>query len=126
MNKILKKTAAVLAFFIGLMSVIAGSRVLLEIDAKDYNVMVWLVTYNVIFGAISIVVAYFIWQGKKLGERLTIFILVMHFMVFLYLKFISETVASESIKAMIFRTSVWVLIVVLSIVIPNYINKQQK
>ncbi len=126
MNKILKKTAAVLAFFIGLMSVIVGSRVLLEIDAKDYNVMVWLVTYNVIFGAISIVVAYFIWQGKKLGERLTIFILVMHFMVFLYLKFISETVASESIKAMIFRTSVWVLIVVLSIVIPNYINKQQK
>ncbi len=120
-----QKTAAILALFIGVMSVFAGSKVLLEIDIKDYNVLVWLVLYNVVFGAISIVVAYFIWKDYAKAKKLTLFVLVMHFMVFMYLKFMSATVASESIKAMIFRTSVWILIAVLSIVIPKYLNKQE-
>jgi len=48
----------------------------------------------------------------------------MHFLVFIYLKFFSVTAASESVKAMLFRTSIWVLIVVLSMIIPSYFNKQ--
>ena len=118
-----QKTAAILALFIGVMSVFAGSKVLLEIDIKDYNVLVWLVLYNVVFGAISIVVAYFIWKNSAKAKKLTLLVLAMHFMVFMYLKFMSATVASESTKAMIFRTSVWVLIAILSIVIPNYLSK---
>jgi len=124
--KVLKKVAATLALFIGIMSVFAGSKVLLGIDIKDYNILTWLVTYNVIFGVISIVAAYLIWNAKKLSKNLTLFILVMHFMVFLYLKFFSDAVAIDSIKAMIFRTSIWLLIAVLSIIIPNYLNRQQK
>jgi len=124
--KILKKIAATFALFIGLMSVFAGSKVLLGVDIKDYNILTWLVIYNVIFGFISIVAAYLIWKAKKLSKSLTLFILVMHFMVFLYLKFFSDTVAIDSIKAMIFRTSIWLLIALLSIIIPNYLNRQQK
>jgi len=123
--KILKKIAATLALFIGIMSVFAGSKVLLGIDSKDYNVLTWLVSYNVIFGIISIVAAYLIWQAKKMSKSLTLFILTMHFVVFLYLKLFSDTVAIDSIKAMIFRTSIWLLIAVLSIIIPNYLNKKQ-
>ncbi|MCK4562527.1 MAG: hypothetical protein KAT78_06445 [Flavobacteriaceae bacterium] len=123
--KILKKLAAILALFIGVMSVFAGSKVLLGIDSKDYNVLTWLVSYNVILGLISIVTAYFIWKEISKGKNLTLFILIMHFMVFLYLKFFSETVAIDSIKAMIFRTSIWLLITALSIIIPKYLNKQQ-
>jgi len=122
---ILKKVAATLALFIGLMSVFAGSKVLLGIDSKDYTVLTWLVTYNVIFGIISIVVAYLIWQAKKMSKTLTLFILAMHFMVFIYLKFFSTTVATESVNAMLFRTSIWGLIAILSIIIPNYLNKKQ-
>ncbi len=121
-----QKFAAILALLLGLMSIFAGSKVLLEIDAKDYNILVWLVTYNVIFGAISIVVAYFIWKNYSKAKSLILFVLIMHFMVFMYLKFVSVTTASESIKAMVFRTSVWVLIVVLSFVIPKYLSKQVK
>ncbi len=124
--KILKKIAAVLALFIGLMSVFAGSKVLLDIDTKDYTILIWLVSYNVIFGLISIFAAYLIWKAKKNSKNLTLFILSMHFMVFIYLKFLSNTVATESVKAMIFRTSIWIFIVVLSIIIPKYFNKQQK
>jgi len=123
--KILKKIAATLALFIGLMSVFAGSKVLLGIDSKDYNILTWLVSYNIIFGVISIVAAYLIWKAKKMSKSLTLFILAMHFMVFLYLKFFSDTVAIDSIKAMIFRTSIWLLIAVLSIIIPNFLNKKQ-
>jgi len=124
--KILKKIAAILALFIGLMSVFAGSKVLLGIDTKDYTILTWLVSYNVIFGFISIFAAYLIWKAKENSKYLTLFILSMHFMVFIYLKFLSNTVASESVKAMIFRTSIWIFIVVLSIMIPKYFNKQQK
>ncbi len=123
--KLYNKIAAVLALFIGLMSVFAGSKVLLGIDTKDYNVLTWLVSYNVVFGVLSIFAAYLIWKAKEKSKNLTLFILTMHFLIFIYLKFFSNTVASESIKAMIFRTSIWILIVVLSIIIPKFlINKK--
>jgi len=122
---ILKKIAAALALFIGLMSVFAGSKVLLGIDTKDYTILTWLIYYNVIFGVISIVAAYLIWKAKEKSKSLTLFILAMHFLVFIYLKFFSDTVASESVKAMLFRTSIWVVIIILSIIIPKYFNKQQ-
>lgn len=124
--KILKKIAAILALFIGVMSVFAGSKVLLGIDSKDYTVLTWLVSYNVILGVISIITAYLIWKNISKGKNLTLFILIMHFMVFLYLKFFSANVAMDSIKAMIFRTSIWLLITTLSIIIPKYLNRQQQ
>ncbi len=125
-STISQKIAAILSLILGIMSVFVGSKILLEIDTKDYYILVWLVTYNVIFGAISIIVAYFIWKNYSKAKSLTLFVLSIHFMVFMYLKFVSETAASESIKAMLFRTSVWILIVVLSLVIPKYINKKIK
>jgi len=124
--KILKKIAAILALFIGVMSVFAGSKVLLGIDSKDYNVLTWLVSYNVILGVISIITAYFIWKDISKGKNLTLFILIMHFMVFLYLNIFSDNAAMDSIKAMIFRTSIWLLITTLSIIIPKYFNRQQQ
>lgn len=125
-GKSYKKGASVLALLIGLLSVFSGSKVLLGIDIKDYTVLTWLVSYNVLFGVLSIFAAYLIWKNKKVNKSLTLFILAMHFIVFIYLKFISATAATESIKAMIFRTGVWVLIVVLAILLPNYFSKQQK
>ncbi len=124
--KIFKKIAAFLALFIGLMSVFAGSKVLLGVDTKDYTILTWLVSYNVIFGLISIFTAYLIWRDNEKSKSLIFFILAMHFMVFVYLNFFSETVASESVKAMIFRTSIWILIAIFSIMIPKYFNKQLK
>ena len=121
----LKKIAALLALFIGIMSVLAGSKVLLGIDAKEYNILIWLVYYNVIYGFISIFAAYLIWRDKEKSKTLTLFILTSHFTVLVVLKYFISNVASESISAMNFRTSIWVLIAVLSLIIPKYFNKQQ-
>jgi len=123
--KTVKKIGAVLAFFIGAMSVFEGSKVLFGIDAKDYNVLTGLVTYNVAFGVISIIAAYFLWKENNVGKMMMWGVLSAHFMVFLYLQFFSETVADESKMAMIFRISIWLIIVLLSVVIPKMINKKQ-
>ncbi len=123
--RILKKIAAVLALLLGTLSIFAGSKVLLGIDTKNYTVLTWLVSYNVTFGFISVLTAYLIWKKMEMAKNLTLFILTMHFLVFVYLKFFSDTAAQESIKAMLFRTNIWIIITFLSILIPKYIQKKQ-
>ena len=123
-HKLLKNTGALLALFIGTMSVFAGTSVLLGTATKDYNVLQWLVIYNVVVGVISIIVAYLIWKDLKISKKLILTILGFHFLIFLYLNFLSETVAIESVKAMFFRVSIWSVVAILSILIPKYLHKK--
>ncbi|MCL7761881.1 hypothetical protein MPF19_00540 [Polaribacter sp. Z014] len=123
-QKFLHIIGAVFALFLGVMSAFAGTTVLLGAESKDYNVLKWLVIYNVVLGVISIVTAFLIWKNVPISKKLILVILGMHFSIFLYLKFISETVAVESIQAMVFRVSVWVVIAILIIVIPKYFYKK--
>jgi len=113
------KIASIFAFFIGAMSVFAGSKVLFGIDTKDYNVLKWLVFYNVILGVISILTSYLIWKKNKLSKSLIPTILVLHSGILMYLYFFSEIVATESIRAMVFRVSIWIFIFLLTF---NYKN----
>lgn len=107
-------TAAILALLIGIMSVISGSMVLLDYNIPNYNVLNWLVIYNVILGGISIVAAILIWKNNKSARKIILAILISHLFVFLYLYFLSQEVALESIKAMGFRVSVWTIIFLLT------------
>ena len=117
------KIACILAFFIGIMSIVAGSKVLLGIDSKNYTVLNWLVTYNVIFGLISIIVAFLIWTKHKFIKKAVAFILASHILLLIYLNFFSDNVASESINAMVFRVSIWTVI---SLIITINLKKQSK
>jgi len=121
--KITRKIAAILALLLGVMSVIAGSKVLLGADTKDYTVLTWLVIYNVVLGFISIYAAYLIWKDS--GRIMMLSIFSLHLLVLLYLKFISSIAASESVEAMMFRVSAWGLIIILSTIIPKYINQKK-
>ena len=123
---ILKKAAAILALFIGLMSVFAGSKVLLGIDTKDYNVLIWLVVYNLVMGFISLFAAYLMWKNNYRANNMITLILSLHFLVLVYLNFISDTAAHESQMAMIFRTIVWFTIAIFFIQIPKLLNKKDK
>ena len=108
------KIAAALALFIGVMSVIAGSRVLLSINVPDYNVLHWLVIYNVAAGVVSIAVAILIWQKSKLSIASSILVVAAHALVLILLITVfSEVAATDSMKAMIFRTTIWTAISVL-------------
>ncbi|MDF1517571.1 MAG: hypothetical protein RQ864_09955 [Lutibacter sp.] len=106
--------AAILALLIGIMSVVSGSMVLLNYNIPSYNVLNWLVVYNVILGGISLVAAILIWKNNKSARKITLAILISHLLVFLYLYFISREVALESIKAMGFRVSVWTVVFLLT------------
>ncbi|MDP3311775.1 hypothetical protein [Lutibacter sp.] len=111
--KYLYKIASILAFFIGMMSIIAGSKVLLGIDKKNYTVLNWLVIYNVGFGFISIVTAYLIGSKHQFAKKFILFILASHSILLSYLYFFNENVASESMNAMLFRISIWIIIFLL-------------
>ena len=112
--KIMHKIAAIIALLIGIMSVISGSMVLLNYNMPNYNVLNWLVVYNVILGGISIVAAILIWKNNKSARKIILAILISHLLVFLYLYFLNQNVAPESIKAMGFRVSVWTVIFLLT------------
>lgn len=105
--------AALLALIIGIMSVISGSLVLLKYNTPNYNVLNWLVIYNVILGFISIIVAILMWEKNKTGRRLISVILILHVLILAFLYFFSKEVAVESIKAMGFRVSIWIVILLL-------------
>jgi hypothetical protein len=107
------KIAAILALFIGIMTVFAGSQVLLGWQEKDYTILNWLVIYNVVLGFISIVAAYLFWKKHLRSIQIASTILSFHAIVLIYLSCFSETVATESIKAMIFRVTIWLLITIL-------------
>ncbi len=113
------KTAAILALLIGIMSVFAGTKVLIGVEGKSYTVLNCLVVYNVVFGVISILTSVLIWINHNWFKKIIIFILSAHFLVLLYLQFFNDSVAKESIKAMIFRVSIWSLILVLTLLQPK-------
>lgn len=124
--KYLNKIASLVALFIGTLSVIAGGKVLLGIDTKTYNILNWLVVYNVAFGFVSIVVVYLIWAKNRIAKKAIIFVFASHLIVLSYLYFLSNTVASESIKAMTFRVSIWALILLLFAFAPIDSQKKSK
>ena len=117
------KIAAILALIIGVMSVFAGSKVLLGIDTKNYTVLNWLVTYNVVFGGFSILTAYLIWTKNTFAKKAIAFILASHILLLLYLNFFNENVASESINAMTLRVSIWAII---SLLVTMNLKNQSK
>jgi hypothetical protein len=123
---ILKKTAAILALFIGAMSIFAGSKVLLGIDTKDYTILTWLLIYNIVMGFVSLFTAYLMWKNNYKAHNLITMILTFHFLVFIYLRFFSETAAHESQMAMLFRSVIWVVISVLYIQVPRILGNREK
>lgn len=108
------KIAAALVLFIGTMSVIAGSSVLLGISTPEYNVLQWLVVYNVAAGILSIVVSILIWQKHPIMRSFSVMILTAHALVLILLITIfSDVSAADSMKAMLFRTVIWIAIAIL-------------
>ena len=113
--KNLYKIASVLALLIGSMTIIAGSKILLGIDTKNYVVLNWLVLYNVVVGFISIMASFLIWKNTAVAKITIKLILAAHTIIAVYLFFFSETVANESIGAMTFRVSIWIVIYLLTL-----------
>lgn len=119
------KIAAVIALLIGMMSVLAGTRVLMGISTPDYHVLDWLVVYNVFAGIISIAVSILIWKKYWRAFAASVLIAASHIIVLvLLISAFNEIAATESIKAMIFRSIIWIIIILLSIKPKNQIKSE--
>jgi hypothetical protein len=112
-----QRIGAVLASVLGLLSIKEGGGVLLGITTKTYTVLPWLVWYNVVAGFLSVLCGRGLWLGRTWADKLADTIVTLHGLVLLNLIVLfafHEAVAKTSIMAMLFRTVVWIGILMLT------------
>lgn len=114
MNITLHRIAAILAFIIGAMAIVAGGQVLLG-NVPDYYVINWLPVYNFTMGVLTdFVTALLIWKNSKWAMPAAIGTFSAHATVILILQTAyREVVAPDSIVAMSVRLAVWLTILAL-------------
>jgi len=110
MNTIKTKIAAVLAFLVGAMSIVAGGRAMQGWD-PGYLVLNWLPVYNFSMGFLSVIVAILIWKNNRYAKPAAIGVLGAHVIVeLLLLTQIFGASATTSVYAMLFRIVVWLIV----------------
>jgi hypothetical protein len=111
-EKILNRTASLLAFVIGAMAIFAGGQVLLG-KLPDYYVIDWLPVYNFSLGLLSaLITAPLIWRRHRWGLPAAIGTLGLHGLVMVILRTAyMPVVAPDSLRAMTLRIIVWTVIV---------------
>lgn len=115
-TKIFPKIAAFPAAGLGVMAVIAGSKVLLGLSIPDQIVHTWLVAYNVLVGVVSLVAAVGMFLGKSWGSLLAKVITAAHLLVLvivLTMLLTTGNVEPKSVIIMTVRAGVWAGILLL-------------
>ncbi len=111
------RLASILAVILGLLSIKEGGSVLLGLSTKPYTILPWLVWYNVVIGFLSVLCGRGLWLKRTWADKLADTIVTLHGLVLVILIVLfafHEAVAMISIMAMLFRTVVWVGIILLT------------
>lgn len=110
-----KKTVAAVAIaavLFGIVTMIAGARVLLGSD-PGYVVYLPLLVFNTLMGAVYVAIGLIAWRSLRFGVYGSAAICVLNVIalgVISYLYTPNGVVASRSIQAMTFRTVVWLVL----------------
>lgn len=110
-----KLVAIILGILISIPTMVEGSSVILG-KVMNQVVLIWLVYYNVLTAAFSLVVVYLIYKGNKKAVLFSKVILFSHLSVLGILLIIlatSSEVAIKSIGAMTLRSLIWLIITLL-------------
>ncbi len=114
-----RQLVAVVAIGFGLLTLVAGGRVLGGSD-PGYVVYRPLLIYNTTMGAAYLAAGIITLRSLKRGKLAAAAVFVLNLLVFAFIGYVyvtSDSVAIESIRAMTLRTSVWlVLFLVLAFV----------
>jgi hypothetical protein len=109
----MSKYAAVIAFVLGAMSIVAGAKVIRGWQ-PGWLVLNWLPVYNLIMGVVSVGVALLIWQANRYALAGSLAVIGIHSIVFLLLLTVFRNVsAAQSMLAMLSRVFAWVVILIL-------------
>lgn len=107
------KYAAVIAFVLGAMSIVAGAKVIRGWQ-PGWLVLNWLPVYNLVLGLVSIGVALLIWKANRYALAGSLAVIGIHSVVLILLLTVFRTVsAAQSMIAMASRVVAWVVILVL-------------
>lgn len=110
---IYKKIAASVAIVFSIFSIIEGSHTLLGTTQPEYKVLKPLLIYNVAMGFVGIFVGITLWLNHRRALMLITIVAAMHLTVLLIVVVIylsDGAVAMHSVKAMIIRSMVWLVI----------------
>lgn len=105
-------SSAIVAVIFGAATVVAGTRVLLGSD-PGYTVFRPLLLFNTAMGFAYILVGVLAWKRSKFGARGAGLIAVLNLAVLIAIALLYSAggpIASTSLKAMAFRTIVWVVL----------------
>lgn len=114
MKLYLSKIAAILAWVIGALAIVAGGQVLMGRD-PGYYVIDWLPVYNFAIGLVTFfLTAILIWRKSRYAMPAAVATFSIHTLVMIILQLgYRQVVAADSIFAMTLRMVVWVLIIIL-------------
>lgn len=105
-----QRAAALVGGAFGMAGMVAGTRVLSGLDVPDYQVLRWLVVYNLVTSGVAVVVAVALWRGRRWATNGARGLAVAHACVFVGLvglRVSGRNVADDSLAAMSLRTLVW-------------------
>ncbi len=113
MNALMTKLPSLLAFLVGVMSIVAGGMVMRG-WRPGYSVLSWLPVYNFVLGLLTLIPAYLLWMDNRYAFVASIVTFALHAVVlFILLSLFRGQVAAQSIGAMSFRLVVWIIILAL-------------
>lgn len=106
----LNQTASILAFLVGMMSIVAGGNAMQGWN-PGYSVLPWLPVYNFVMGILALIPAILLWINHRYAPAASLATLGIHALVLLLLlsAFRGEA-AFQSFAAMIFRLVIWIVI----------------
>lgn len=114
MQRFISPIAAIIAALFGILTLFAGSRVLLGAD-PGYKVFRPLLLYNTTMGAAYLATGIAIWRNLRWSKFATGLIFSLNLLVLVSIVLLYSThaaVAVESLQAMTFRTTVWLVLFV--------------
>jgi len=111
------RIAGSIGIVVGAIAIFAGSSVLMGLKQPDYQVLRWLVIYNIAAGVASALVGGAIVGLRPWATRAGVLVTSAHVLVLLILialRAAASPVANQSIGAMTFRSTVWLVITLLA------------
>ena len=105
--------AMTLVLLLGTVSLIMGTLVLLGIHKAGHVVLKGLMAYNIVLGALSLLVTYLIWNRSRSTSSSVLLLLLSNISVLIFLVLFTNNVPKESIRAMEIQAIIWVLVFLL-------------
>jgi hypothetical protein len=110
--RILQWALALVAAFFGLLTLLAGTRVLMGAD-PGYLVYRPLLVYNTVMGLLYVAAGALIWNSAHRGKQAAAAICLLNLLVLAFAAWLhseGQGVALDSVQAMMLRTGVWLLL----------------